>query len=189
MIIYKTIFPNGKIYIGQSEIDNPNYFGSGSICLKAVRKYGRKNLIKVILKDNIKSQRKTDLLEAVYIKKFDSTNQEIGYNILPGTANNFGSICPMKIKEVQIKNSKSQIRSYKKNPDRRKELSKIQTERMKSEELREQISKKMSENFKGKNNPIYGMRRITNGKHNTNLHPNDNMPEGYWFGITRNIKK
>ena len=41
MIIYKTTnLVNGKIYIGQDSNNNPNYYGSGTLLHKAIKKYG-----------------------------------------------------------------------------------------------------------------------------------------------------
>lgn len=136
MIIYKTIFPNGKIYIGQDRYNNCKYFGSGVKCLDAIKKFGINNLKKEVLR-LCKNQKELDKWEMIYIKKFDSTNPKIGYNILPGTANEFGSGSPMLIKEVRdkyietcsnrsseerlrIKNHYSRIKKefYKNNPDK-----------------------------------------------------------------------
>ena len=98
--IYKTIFTNGKIYIGQTtKRVNVNYFGSGGVLLQnAFNKYGRNNCKGEILKF-CNNQIRLDKWEQIFILKFNSTNIEIGYNILTGTANKFGSINPSKIPE------------------------------------------------------------------------------------------
>lgn len=37
---------NGKKYIGLDSHNNPSYLGSGTLILKAIKKYGRGNFIK-----------------------------------------------------------------------------------------------------------------------------------------------
>ena len=86
--IYKTTnIVNGKVYIGQHKVqslfDKDTYIGSGSILIKAIKKYGKENFSKEILTIAI-SQSEADVLEKYYIKKYDSTNTEKGYNILAG---------------------------------------------------------------------------------------------------------
>jgi len=86
--IYKTTFPNGKIYIGQrskSSINDVEYFGSGTIVTRAIKKHGTLDLVKEILIDNIDNQDALDLFE-VY---FQNRNPECfiengGYNITHG---------------------------------------------------------------------------------------------------------
>lgn len=82
--IFKTIFPNGKIYVGQTtkKVDKP-YFGSGHITLKANSKYGKKNLKREIIKfvDNLKQ---LNNFERIFVKKFKANEINIGYNIQNG---------------------------------------------------------------------------------------------------------
>ena len=50
MIVYLiTSQVNNKQYVGQSKYDNPEYFGSGSLIKKAIKKYGKNNFTKEIL--------------------------------------------------------------------------------------------------------------------------------------------
>ena len=102
MYIYKTIFPNGKIYIGQTKHDNPKYFGSGVIISNYISSYGKDNLKKEILRF-CKTQTQLDFWETYYIKKFKSSNNEIGYNILEGSSTGFGYGNPMKLQLVRDK--------------------------------------------------------------------------------------
>lgn len=112
-IIYKTTcLVNGKIYIGQTiHWQDKNYIGSGASFIESVKKYGRKNFKRRILKICY-SQKQLDVWEMIMIKRYDSTNKRIGYNILPGTANNFGSENPSKIPEVQEKIKESKRGKY-----------------------------------------------------------------------------
>lgn len=84
MIIYKTTnLINGKIYIGQSITNNPDYLGSGNSIRSAIKKYGKQNFKKEVLCE-CSTQDELNDLEVYYIKKFESTNRDIGYNLDPG---------------------------------------------------------------------------------------------------------
>ena len=100
-IIYKTTcLVNGKIYIGQTiHWQDKSYLGSGDALCEAVKKYGRKKFKRKILKVCY-SQKQLDVWEMIMIRKYNSTDKSIGYNILSGTANEFGSINPAHIPEV-----------------------------------------------------------------------------------------
>jgi group I intron endonuclease len=51
-IIYKTTnLINGKFYVGKDQNNNPDYLGSGLLLVKAIKKYGRENFVKVILEE------------------------------------------------------------------------------------------------------------------------------------------
>lgn len=103
--IYKTIcLVNNKIYIGQRVIVNQrtldsHYLGSGSYFKRAVEKYGKENFKRTIL-CLVDNQRSLDKMEEFFIRKYDSTNHRIGYNILPGTSYRFASGAPMKNPEI-----------------------------------------------------------------------------------------
>jgi hypothetical protein len=91
------------------------YLGSGTVILQAIKKYGKHNFKKEILKDNIQTQRQLDIWEQIYIKKFDSINPSIGYNIMPGTVNGFGYVNPMKIYGISKKATAWQEKCRKEN--------------------------------------------------------------------------
>lgn len=85
MIIYKTInLINNKIYIGQTNGKRKNYLGSGTKLKKAINKYGFKNFKVEILENNIENIDELNRLEKYYINLYDSTNPEIGYNLIKG---------------------------------------------------------------------------------------------------------
>jgi group I intron endonuclease len=90
MVIYKiTNLLNNKIYIGQDSKNNPNYLGSGAIIKKAIKKYGKENFKKEIIDW---SDNKNDLnnKEIFWIKEYNSTNRNIGYNITEGGGGTLG---------------------------------------------------------------------------------------------------
>jgi len=94
--IYKiTNLINGKIYIGQT-IKNPkdrfirhiyeavNKKNKKSLVLNAIRKYGKDNFKFDIIKSGNFNRQLLDELEIHYIQLYNSTNRNIGYNILKG---------------------------------------------------------------------------------------------------------
>jgi hypothetical protein len=84
MEIYKiTNKINGKIYIGKDTTSNPQYLGSGKLIKRAILKYGVENFTKEIL-DQTDDYSDLSKKEIFWIKKFDSNNLTIGYNISNG---------------------------------------------------------------------------------------------------------
>lgn len=158
-IIYKTTnLLNKKIYIGQhlvkkqSDLDE-SYIGTGVEFLKDVKKIKdkfpkiwRKFFKREILcKISSFNQSIADKIEEFYIRKFNSIDPKIGYNILSGTAKNFSSGSPMKIPKIAKKVGNIQ-RGCKRKPHSKetKELmSKIAKEIWKDEERRKNISCKI----------------------------------------------
>jgi group I intron endonuclease len=103
MQIYKiTNKINNKIYIGKDTTNNPNYYGSGTLISKSIKKYGVENFIKEI----IETCDSNDILcerEKYWISFFNSCNLQIGYNISKGgdggdTLSNHPSITEIKQK-------------------------------------------------------------------------------------------
>lgn len=80
-IIYKTINTiNSKIYIGKTKNNKDDYYGSGVLLKRAIAKYGVKNFKKEII-DTASSLQQLNEKEKYWIKFYNSTNLEIGYNI------------------------------------------------------------------------------------------------------------
>jgi len=101
MIIYKTTnLVNDKIYIGQSTINDSNYFGSGVYLNKAIKKYGKENFVKEVVA-YCDTTDKLNFLEIFYIKFFNSKTPN-GYNLTNGGEDN-----PMNYKEFRDKVSNS----------------------------------------------------------------------------------
>lgn len=83
MIIYKvTNLCNGKIYIGQSKTDDPEYLGSGKLICKALKKYSRTNFTKEIL-ETVDSDDELDAREIYWISYFKKLGYSL-YNIQDG---------------------------------------------------------------------------------------------------------
>lgn len=92
LIYLATNLKNNKVYIGQTlrkldvridrHIKDAKY-GSELIFHRAIRKHGADNFVFVILKSNI-DQNLLDKYERFYIKKYNSNNENYGYNMTNG---------------------------------------------------------------------------------------------------------
>lgn len=139
MIIYKTInLINNKIYIGQDRNNNPNYLGSGKKILRAIKKYGKQNFKKEILEEcsatNLLNER-----EPYWIAFYNSTNKEIGYNILPGGYCNWNTLTYEEILELKQKISNS-LKGKKHSEETKEKMSKTHIGKSKSKEHCKNIS-------------------------------------------------
>ena len=122
-LIYLTInLINQKIYVGQSTINKLSYVGSGSAIRKAIKKYGKSNFNKVILRNNITCLEELNFWESYYIKLLKSNSSKIGYNITLGGDN--GGWKHTKESIDKIKNRSNQLD----NKKRIREIQKIATE-------------------------------------------------------------
>jgi group I intron endonuclease len=98
MIIYLTTNNiNGMIYIGQTVTTNQYYLGSGRRIINAVKKYGRENFTRRTLQ-TCKTQEHLNQAEIYWIKKFDSQDRSIGYNIANG--GNSDATCAESTKQL-----------------------------------------------------------------------------------------
>lgn len=153
-IIYKTTcLVNGKIYIGQTtQLENKSYIGSGTSLTLAIKKYGKENFIREILKECY-NQTELDEWEDLLIWEYNSRDKSIGYNIAKGaTIGIVGETNPSKLPEVRAK-----ISEAKKNmsEETRAKMSKALKGKKYSEETRHKMSearkgKKLSEETKSK---------------------------------------
>lgn len=87
---------NGKLYIGKHSTDklNDGYIGSGIRLHQAYNKYGIENFTKEYLAF-CDTEDKLNWLERFYIKKYNTYNNESGYNLTEG-----GNGSPMKGKHL-----------------------------------------------------------------------------------------
>ena len=96
---------NRKIYIGQhasAEFDT-KYQGSGTIVKRAFKLYGKEMFATVII-DTADSKKELNEKEAYYIKLFESTKPEIGYNVASGGEGPVaGTICMHKGESLEIR--------------------------------------------------------------------------------------
>lgn len=205
IIIYKTTnLVNGKIYIGQHTIKNKGgndewYLGSGTLLWRAIEKFGKENFKrKVICK--VYEQELANELEEFFIKKYDSTNLEKGYNILSGSpcensplknpeiARKVAKSNTGKIRSEEFKRKVSKSVSLLMTEERRKEISKQHKGKVVSKESRERISKanKGSKNpmygKRGKKSPMFGRKWINNGTNCKFVYVSKGLPQGYSLG-------
>ena len=87
-VIYKIIYPNGKIYIGQDLTGSINYFGSASSQLIAKdfsREQRRDFTIRkeILWESETASNKEVSRKEIEHIQLFRSNHPEIGYNQRP----------------------------------------------------------------------------------------------------------
>lgn len=84
---------NGKLYVGQSVRNNPNYYGSGSIITKALKKYEKQYFYKKIL-CFCSSKKEMDEKEQFYIRILKTKTEFGGYNITDGGSGALGFYNP-----------------------------------------------------------------------------------------------
>lgn len=151
MIIYKiTNLLNGKFYIGQDMKNDPNYFGSGILIKKAIKKYGKKNFKKEIL-EYCSTKEELDSKEIFYINELKAIDN--GYNLSIGGTG--GSNFKNK------KHSEETKKKFKQNwVERKKEnnFTHNMTGFKHSEESRKKMSRSRKNKYKGENNSMYGKK-------------------------------
>ena len=144
--IYKTTNTvNNKIYVGQHKAStfNDQYKGSGIYLKRAIKKYGVGNF-NVEFLDFANSREELNKKEIYWIDKFNSRNQDIGYNVSPG-----GESWPIMTDEIKQKLSiahKGMVISE----ETRKKISKANTGHKHSEETRRKISQSNLGKVKGR---------------------------------------
>lgn len=150
MQIYKiTNLINDKIYIGKDTTSDKNYYGSGVLIKRAIKKYGIENFKKEILEECV-SNNELCLKEKYWIDLFNSNNLKIGYNISKGgdggdTLSNNPNIEIIKSRISNVRKGKKYEDLF--SPDKIKQY-------------KEKLSKQMSKRLKGKTlEDLYGIER------------------------------
>lgn len=150
MQIYKiTNLINDKIYIGKDTTSDKNYYGSGVLIKRAIKKYGIENFKKEILEECV-SNNELCLKEKYWIDHFNSNNLKIGYNISKGgdggdTLSNNPNIEIIKSRISNVRKGKKYEDLF--SPDKIKQY-------------KEKLSKQMSKRLKGKTlEDLYGIER------------------------------
>jgi group I intron endonuclease len=118
-VIYKTTnLVNNKIYIGKRIFNKDKffrnkYYGSGKLLKEAINKYGLENFNREVLEevDNYLLEER----EIYWIKFYNSTNLEIGYNLTIGGNSKYGRKIGHMSDETKKKISESIIKYFSEN--------------------------------------------------------------------------
>ena len=161
MIIYKiTNLIDNKIYIGykkhfisEKELLLSNYYGSGVLIKKAIKKYGNENFKREVLEicDSIESM----LNQEIYWIKELNSQVPNGYNILPGGI--FGDTISHNPNKIEICKKMSIAQRKKYEDPKEREKTSIGAKNM-SSESKKRRSEKISLALSGKNHPGYGKK-------------------------------
>lgn len=132
--IYKTVNrKNGKIYIGSHNgEEDDSYLGSGKLFLKALNKYGKENFIRETITECLPEENL--LLEEKYINEYNSL-QPYGYNISPTGGHGLNG---------------------KMSDETKKKISKANKGKIRTNEMRANISKAAKGKRVGEKHPFYG---------------------------------
>lgn len=126
MIIYKTTNKiNGKFYIGKDENNNPEYYGSGLLLIRSIKKYGKENFFKEIL-EFCSSKAELNEREKYWISKFNATID--GYNIALGGSGGDTYTNNPKLAEIKKKfiGNKNHFYNRKHSDETKQKISKSQ---------------------------------------------------------------
>lgn len=197
---------NGKIYLGKRSKNtlDRHYLGSGKIFLKAVKKYGTKNFVCILISwgtDVVDLNNK----EKFWIHKFNAVDSKLFYNINEGgTGFGCGVNNPRHSSKVDTHGKNNPMYGVRLvgelngnyqnywSKEQREHLSKIKTGTKASEETRRKLSKShkgkkyhyteesrkaKSEKLKGKNNGMYGKKHTPEAREKMRVaHKNSNKP-------------
>ena len=162
-IYLTTCIANSKIYVGRHEFNgDKKYIGSGELFKRAVKKYGKENFKRKILR-LCYSLHELRIWEHVYIVKYKSTDRNIGYNIAKGDVNT-SEYNPAKLPEVRAKISKAM--TGKKRQPRSEETKRKISEALKNRKLSNETKLKISLSMKGKNKYWLGKKMSEEAKLN-----------------------
>ena len=124
---------------------NPNqngvhYFGHGTLFTRAAKKYGIENFARFTLRE-CKSIEEMNTWEPYWIKKLDSTNKDIGYNIMPGGRNSAIAESSKKKMSDAKKGYVPWLVGKKHRPESKKKMSDAHKGKVLSKEHRENLGK------------------------------------------------
>lgn len=201
--IYYTVYKitnllNQKFYIGKHQTKNVDdqYFGSGKLLNRAIRKYGVHNFKKEIL-EVYDAEWKMNLAEKILVV----TDKEVSYNLCSGGKGGFGfinknnlnfdlkSLAPERLREIQKKGAKlgaQKTVELKCGIHDPKYISKKKEWGRKGQKLSMATKGK---NFKktpgsavGNKNSQFGTIWITNGDLNVKIKKYNPIPHGFYRG-------
>ena len=170
---------NEKFYIGVHSTDdiNDGYMGSGDLIIKAIKKYGKNNFLKTVLKYCDNRELLMELEKKVVNKKFvarkDTYNVNVGGVGLVSTWKKSNETIAYKLKNDQIwtetrsRNISSGIRNAMKKgkcSTATREFQRIRTEKSMTKEAIEKRKTTYAKNKhqQGENHALYGKRAMHN---------------------------
>jgi group I intron endonuclease len=140
MVIYKiTNLINGMIYVGQDTKNDPNYFGSGILIVRAIKKHGKENFKKEVI-DVVESLEVLNEKEMYWVK-FCNCKAPNGYNLTDGGHGVIGY--------VWTEEDKKKV-SGESNPSKRLDVRKKMSETHRGKLMPEGTGEKISRARKGK---------------------------------------
>ncbi|MCP3660520.1 MAG: GIY-YIG nuclease family protein [Bacteroidetes bacterium] len=152
---------NGKKYVGMDSKNNPKYLGSGTLIVKAIKKYGRENFKKHILEE-CSSIEELELRESWWIESLNALKCKDFYNLEDNRkrgVNPFANKTAKEMNEIKAKiftperNKKISIANQKPKPKGfGDKVRKIHLGRVRSDESKE----KQSKTLKGRISPNKG---------------------------------
>ena len=158
-VVYKHTSPNGKVYIGITRLKPEVRWNNGKgyksqYFNEAINKYGWDNFKHEILNEKLTEQEAL-LLESKYIKEYDSSNKNNGYNV-----SKQGSI---QGEEGRRKLSKLAKKRWE-NERYREYMIECLKKQHKGKKLSEETKRKMSETHKGKKNSEESKKKMSEAR-------------------------
>lgn len=151
---------NDKKYVGKHNGKKDNYFTSGIIPNRIIRKFGKDIFERIIIEDNILTEEMLSIKEIYYIEKYDTFNN--GYNLTKG-GDGGGHWIYKKTKEEKLR-----ISEIKRNANIGRifteETLRKMSEAKKGKPLTEDHKKKISKSQSGENHPWYGRKHSIDTK-------------------------
>lgn len=201
---------NQKTYIGTHVTSNPedDYLGSGSVLLKAIKKYGTKNFTKKILyvfSDAVSMfDKERELVNEDFIRRHDTYNVKLGgsggWDYI--NANSIGDrqkgyliakkfmTCPEKNRKAGLRNKELGKGIFARSKEQMsRDAAKSFTGKKHLESSKRLIGNKNSVIQSGSGNSQFGKRWMTKDGANKSVHSNDTaafLEDGWIFG--RNVK-
>ena len=201
-LIYKiTNRLNNKFYVGKHKTENKDddYFGSGLLLERAVKKHGKENFVKEILFDlpteDDMNQKEADIVDEEFVARLDT------YNIRLGGEGGWDAVNSQKSKHRTTARMGSVNRVLRWNNDttfRQEYGEKLSSSirlyqsvngnpfsgRKHTDETKNLLREKMKGRGTGKNNPAFGKKWITNGVISKMANVDGDIPVGWRVGRT-----